>query len=179
MKRTIILLIGLMCSTALYAGGAQELSPQTDAEGFKMVSTGDIEVRWKVEDPNIRFEVSAPTTGWVSVGFNPTRVMKDADIIIGYVEGSQAVVVDQFGNGSFSHKADVDMGGSDDIVEYGGNESDGRTELFFTIPIDSGDAYDSVLTPGEEHTILFAFGPDGADNFSSKHTERAKVQLEL
>lgn len=40
---------------------------------------------WTWKESAIELTVSAPTTGWVSVGFDATSAMKDADIIIGYV----------------------------------------------------------------------------------------------
>ncbi len=175
-------LVVLMCWIALgtaFAGGAQEVEPEATDDGYKQVSAKEVEVRWKVDDEHLMFEISAPTTGWVSIGFNPSRVMKDADFIFGFVQGSEVVVTDQFGNGTFSHIRDTEMGGSNDIVEFDGSESSGRTRISFTIPIDSGDQYDSVLTPGQEHTVLIAYGPDGADNFGKKHIERAQVKLKL
>ena len=174
----LFLMCGVVLGTA-FAGGTQEVEPEVAADGFKQVSAKEVEVRWKVDGEQLMFELSAPTTGWVSIGFNPTRVMKDADFVFGYVQGTEVVVTDQFGNGTFSHTRDTAMGGSDDIVEFDGSESGGRTSLSFTIPIDSGDQYDSVLSPGQEHTVLMAYGPDGADNFSKKHIERAQVKLTL
>jgi hypothetical protein len=169
----------LFIASQAAAGGSQEIAPQKTADGSMQISADGITVNWLVSGDSIAFEVTAPTTGWVSIGFNPSRVMKDADFIIGYVENGKAVVRDQFGNGTFSHKSDTDMGGSDDILEFGGSESGGKTTLSFTIPIDSGDEYDTVLTPGQEHTVLIAYGPDGADNFTKKHSVRAKVKVTL
>ncbi len=161
------------------AGGSQEIEPQKAADGSMQISADGITVNWLFSGDSIAFEVTAPTTGWVSIGFDPSRVMKDADFIIGYVENGKAVVRDQFGNGTFSHTSDTEMGGSDDILEFDGSESGGKTTLSFTIPIDSGDQYDTVLTPGQEHTVLIAYGPDGADNFTKKHSARAKVKVTL
>lgn len=181
MRRTIFILIAVMAmlSASVWANGGQEVIPEKDSDGYLSVSADDMQVRWMVEGENLSFEVDAPTTGWIAVGFDPTRVMKDANFVIGYVQGNSVVVKDQFGNGTFSHKGDTELGGSDDIIESAGSEQAGRTTIKFTIPIDSGDEYDTVLTPGELHTVLIAYGPNGADNFTTKHAMRTKVSVKL
>ncbi|MFP4180689.1 MAG: DOMON domain-containing protein [Spirochaetaceae bacterium] len=103
--------------------------------------------------------------------------MKDANIIFGFVKEGEVHIEDHYGTGTFSHEKDTDIGGSRDILDYSGSESDGETTLEFTIPLDSGDEYDTPLTLSKEHTVLFAFGPDGADNFSTKHSTRGKVEV--
>jgi hypothetical protein len=180
-RRTLFILtaVMLMLSASVWAKGEQEVVPERDGDGYLSVNADDMQVRWMVEGENLSFEVDAPTTGWISVGFDPTRVMKDADFVIGYVDGSSVVVKDQFGNGTFSHKADTELGAADDIIEASGSEQGGRTVIRFTIPINSGDEYDTVLTPGELHTVLIAYGPDGEDNFTKKHAMRTKVSVKL
>ncbi len=173
--------IGLLFAVAsiVWAGGAQEVTPQQSDDGYKYITTEDLEFKWKIEADNIKVKMSAPTTGWVAVGFDPSRVMKDADYVFGYVENGELTISDQFGTGAFSHKADTEIGGTNDIVTASGSEASGRTTLEFVIPLNSGDEYDVVLDPDQQHTVLFAYGPDGADNFSKKHSFRSKVNLQF
>ncbi len=180
MKRFGILIFLVSVAVGLlYAGGGQEVVPESDEDGFMSIVNEDVQLRWKVTGETIDFEMTAATTGWVSIGFNPTRVMKDADFIFGFVKDGEVVISDQFGTGAFSHASDEELGGEDNIISFSGSESDGKTSLNFTIPVNSGDEYDSVLTPGQTHTVLYAFGPDGADNFEKKHSNRGKVDVEF
>lgn len=180
MKKVILfLLISSMLAVALYANGAQEVTPQTAEDGYMSVEAEQMQFKWRITDGRLEVEMSAMSTGWVAVGFDPSRVMKDANFIIGYVEGDEVTVNDQFGSGTFSHTADTELGGSNDIIEAEGREEDGRTVISFSIPLDSGDEYDTVLAAGQTHTILVACGPDGSDNFSKKHMYRAKLELQL
>jgi hypothetical protein len=103
--------------------------------------------------------------------------MKDAQMVLGYVKDGAGYVEDQFGTGTFTHKKDTDLGGSRDIRLISSSESSGRTEFVFAVPIDSGDEYDSILTPGVEHTVLLAHGANGEDNFTKKHASRGKVRV--
>jgi hypothetical protein len=50
------------------------------------VETG-VEVKWNSEDPSyLTMEVSAPTKGYVGVGFSPSGGMQGSDIMIGWVD---------------------------------------------------------------------------------------------
>ncbi len=165
----------------LLAGGNQEVEaqPQQDSDGFKSVTIRDMEVRWQVDGDYMHFEVTAPTTGWVSVGFNPTSAMRDADIVIGYVEGGVLTISDEFGTGRTSHRPDEELGGTDHITNASGEVQDGVTTIRFTKPIDSGDEYDVPLTPGETHRIIVAHGRDGANDLRSGHAFRGGVDVEF
>jgi hypothetical protein len=180
MRRIVLTVcIALAAAGAAWAGGTAEVSPEQTEDGFTKVEAKEMEFRWKVDGQQIDFVVSAPTTGWVAVGFDPSTAMKDAQMIFGFVENGTVQIRDHFGDGAFSHKADTALGGSDDVRSPGGSEENGNTTLSFSIPIDSGDQYDVPLKPGTEHTVLFAYGPDGEDNFTAKHSFRVKVDLTL
>lgn len=72
MKKLLILSFSfLLFSALLFAGGTQEVNPTQDDDGFTQVSAGDVEVSWRAGEEEIEFRISAPTTGWVSIGFDP------------------------------------------------------------------------------------------------------------
>jgi hypothetical protein len=158
------------------AGGASE--PEMTSDGFKKIEVDGFALQWKVEGDLVRFRVSAPTTGWVAVGFDPSRAMKDANFIIGYVDGSGASIRDDFGVTATRHGPDEDYEGSGShITQVEGSETGEMTELGFTIPLESGDSRDSVLVPGQKHKILLAHGPAGADDFSSYHQKKTSLEV--
>lgn len=151
-------------------------STQNEAE-VRTETVDDFELQWSIEDGNLTFAVSAPTEGWVAVGFEPERMMMGANIIIGYVADGEAVVSDQTGTATTAHGPDTANGGSDDLLDFGGTESDGRTEIRFTIPLDSGDDTDKPLSPGTEHTIILAYGD--RDDLESYHVLRTTARITL
>lgn len=180
MKRglcAVILGVIVVCGS-LWAGGNGELiEPETAADGFKQIELEGSEVRWKVDGRNVRFEISAPTEGWVAVGFEPSRYMQDANIIIGYVRNGELFISDQFGTSSFAHRRDTEIGGRNDISNPAGSESGGRTAIEFTIPLDSGDDFDQPLVEGEVITMILAYARDAEDNFETKHANRGAIQV--
>ncbi len=119
------------------------------------------------------------TTGWISIGIEPSRGMQDANYLFGYVEQGEALLWDAFGTAPSgrSHPPDEELGGTNDIVAFAGVEVDGVTRFEVQIPLDSGDSYDTLLQPGESYAIIVAMGP--TDEYNSYHTMVGRGTLTL
>ncbi|MDZ7794579.1 MAG: DOMON domain-containing protein [Spirochaetia bacterium] len=173
---TAAVLIGILTLTACGEDTSSEQNSTSEQpQNSTSVSAEGINLNWDIEGDKATFTLEAPTTGWVAVGFNPTRMMQDANLIIGYVENGEAAVRDDFGNYYTSHDSDLNMGGSDDVADFHGTESEGTTSLTFTIPLDSGDEYDQPLTPGEELDLILAYGD--TDDFDTIHNKATKTTV--
>ncbi len=149
----------------------------TDADGFKTQTKDDFTIKWKIVDSNISVKLGAPTTGWVAIGFDPTSRMKDANIIIGYVENGEVFMRDDYGSATTAHEADTAAGGTDDLTNKSGTENNGTTEIAFTMPLNSGDSRDRVLKEGTSYTIIMAYGT--SDSFTIKHSTTASTNFKL
>jgi len=175
-----VCMLMLLIAAALFARGDQEaeaVAPVQSEDGYTTVQVGDIKSGCKIEGDRLFVTLSAPTKGWISVGFKPGTMMKDANIIIGYVAGGELVLEDHFGVGNIAHKADTELGGTMDVEAVEGSESDGATSFTFSIPLDSGDEYDQPLAAGETVKIILAYA--GKDDFKVKHGYRTSTSLEL
>jgi len=167
-----------LVSFSVFANGEKEdLEIEKNENGSFVLETSDISIEWHVEDGELHMTVTAPTTGWVAVGFKPTQSMKDANFIIGYVSGSSVTVEDHFGYGIFGHKADTELGGTRDVTLKSGSEENGSTSLAFSLPLASGDQYDREIAVGEEIKVLLAYGGNGEDNLNTKHRFRTSAKL--
>jgi hypothetical protein len=133
---------------------------------------------WKVADGNLHIKLMGKTKGWVGIGFNPTQGMKDANFILGYVDKGKVELSDDFGDTPVNHESDEKLGGSTDITVIGGEEKGRTTTLEFSIPLNSGDKYDSVLDPQGKTKVLLAFGGN-RDSFRSKHRSHATITVNL
>lgn len=152
--------------------GEGEYRHTTEAAGVTFHWTNDAEYLYAA--------LSAETTGWVAVGFDPENRMQGANYIYGYVTNGTAFVEDMFGvspAGPGSHPADEDLGGENNVMEYAGSEEGGVTVIEFKIPIDSGDEYDKPLVPGETYRIVLAVG--AVDDLNSYHTGRGTSEITL
>jgi hypothetical protein len=173
---TVVMLT--MALTVVQAGGNGEAVNWPVPEGYSSVEEEGITIQWKIEEQNLRIRMAGATTGWVAVGFDPSSRMRDANIIIGYVEDGQVFLRDEFGTGGTSHSPDEELGGNDDTEDAQGGEENGQTWLSFSIPLDSGDRYDRALAPGKSVKVILATGRN--DDFGTYHgMKRAVVTLDL
>ncbi len=173
----------LICAVLVLGCGSEasgeEPGEQSETEGSSSVSIDDFQMTWSAGEFNLEITVSAPTTGWIAVGFEPTAAMKDADIVIGYVEGGEVYLRDDWGDNYTSHKADIDLGGTDDVTAVSGYEESGFTGITFSIPLSSGDQYDHILEEGGTYTIILAYGANDADDFEGHHEWVETLEIEL
>jgi hypothetical protein len=173
----MILVIFTIVSVGLFAGGGKEEEVVVAPSGNKVVLDENWSFSWRFIGDEIEFTMTIPTTGWAAVGFNPSRMMKDADYKIGYVANGEAFMRDDYGTGNTSHGPDTSLGGSENIRIISGVEDEGATTLVFALPKNSGDAYDTVFTPGETYKVLFAYGPSGGDNYTAMHRARRSLDI--
>ncbi|MFZ2632101.1 MAG: DOMON domain-containing protein [Desulfosalsimonadaceae bacterium] len=134
--------------------------------------------QWTLNSDSMQVKLSGKTTGWVGVGFNPTKAMKDAKFIIGYVKNGEPKIQQQYGNSEFSHTKDAMSGKKEEITNISGSEANGMTELAFTIPLSPGNIYGQAIKINQDMTILLAFGP-GMDSFLTKHQFRKTLKVNL
>ena len=77
--------------------------------------TTGLEVYWSNDKQYIYIGIIAGSSGWTAIGFNPEFAMKGANIIFMAIDGKDIVMRDDFGNSTFSHSPDEDLGGSFDL----------------------------------------------------------------
>ncbi|MCI5222633.1 MAG: DOMON domain-containing protein [Candidatus Electrothrix sp. AR4] len=139
----------------------------------------DISFAWKVTDSALQVKLSAKTTGWVGIAFNPSSKMKGANFVLGYVKKNGKVKIsDDYGDTENSHKPDKKLGGSNNVTTVGGSEKDGVTTLEFSIPLDSGEQTDTVIIPDAATVVLLAYGGK-RDSFKAKHAFRTAIKVNL
>ncbi len=142
------------------------------------IDVENMSFQWTVKEGNLDIKLTAKTTGWVGIGFNPSKGMKDADFIIGYVKNGTAKARDDFGVSERKHSSDKKSGGVSNITNLTGSETNGTTEIAFTIPLNSGDSKDTVIKPEGETTVLLSYGA-GRDSFLSKHQFKKTLNVNL
>ncbi len=155
----------------------QEEIPESTQTEVKTVTANGFTFVYGIDGENLKASLSFKTSGWVSVGFNPSKAMKDANIIIGYAHPENPLISDHFGSGTYKHQADTLIGGKDNIISGSCTEKDGVTTLSFTIPLDSGDRRDTVLKKESKVKVIFAAGKD--KDLKKKHVKRARTEIVL
>jgi hypothetical protein len=122
---------------------------------------GEMTICWRSDQEYLYMALAGSTTGWMAVGFEPSEWMKDADIVLGSVEGGKAVVRDEYSTGNYGpHVEDTVLGGKDDILESGGASDGTHTVIEFKRRLDTGDRFDKVLPPGGRVSIIWAMADE-------------------
>jgi hypothetical protein len=147
---------------------------------YKFITEQGIELGYHVNGTILEARVVCPTSGWASVGFEASNMMKDANIIIGYVDAAgQGKIRDDFGDSKKSHKSDEALGGKSDVTLVSATQAGGKTTLEFTIPLVSGDAFDAPLASGKLTHVILGCGKDGKKDFTSMHKIVGATQITL
>ena len=131
-------------------------------------SGGDMQISWRNDEEDLYLALNGSTLGWLALGFEPLEWMKDSDIILASVDKGTAVVLDEYCTGNYGpHIEDTMLGGTDDIQEFSGSESAGRTTIELKRSLQSSDRFDKSFTPGQAVSIIWALS-DNPD-ISQKH----------
>ena len=177
-KYSLILVLMLLPFMLFASGDKEEKSTALETQDWIMAAD-NWKVNYEVKGSEIEFTVTSPTTGWVGIGFNPSSRMKDADYVVGYVKDNTLYVQDSFGVKSTGIASDESIGGTDNVRGISGKEMNGMTTIVFALPLDSNDMYDKKFVLGQEYTVLLAYGKNDADNFTTGHSRRDKVEVVL
>jgi len=137
-----------------------------------------VEVHWANDATYLRIGLVAPGTGYVSIGFGSSPRMEGANMILGYVSDGKSFFRDDYGIEARSHMADVDRGGTDNIIASSGAEWTDQTILEFIIPLDSGDAMDLAMKPGDRYAMMVAYH-DLQDGYTVRHSRRGAGEIDL
>jgi hypothetical protein len=144
-----------------------------------LFNDGSFLIYWTINGTKIQFAMAARTNGWISFGIKPSMAMKDADMIFGWVNDDGNVsIIDCYSTDFYGpHPEDSELGGSFDIIAYGGSESGGWTFIEFERNLTSSDKYDHTLPTSGFFKIIWAIGDK--DEFHALHTRIGKGTLNL
>jgi DOMON domain len=149
----------------------------TDGEYTGAGTFDDYEIHWTSDGNHVYIGMKAKTSGWLAVGTQPGTTMKDADMVMGFVSDGKATVYDLYSTGDYGpHPQDTELGGTNDILEFGGKEVDGYTTIEFKRLLDTGDKYDRPFSKGTNE-IIWSYGSD--DQSTKKHVSRGLGQIDL
>ena len=121
-KLLFLLLFIVLLPASMFAGGNKETKKPIVSAGNSVEVDANWGFSWEFLTDEIKFTLTSPNTGWVAIGFNPSRMMKDADYIIGYVSDGELIIRDDYGTGNTKHASDNSVGGTQDVRPISGSE---------------------------------------------------------
>lgn len=158
-------------NTTVVADGI--IGPNEYGGHFTDNATG-ISVYWEHNGTYMRVGLSSPGSGWVSIGLGPRNVkMNGANIIIGYMNGTNLSMFDEVGVGH-NHIPITQRGGRDDIIDKAGSIKDGKLQIEFTIPLNPGDTLHQSLQPNGTYGFFLGYQAVAQDR-TTYHTAHSQT----
>lgn len=142
---------------------------------------GSFELHWKVSGRTVLVAMVGQTSGWVAIGLSPTSMMRDADIIIGWVDSKgRPGILDCFApelTGSHPPDTSFSPPGQYSIAEYGGAQAGGATTIEFTRLLNTGDRYDKEFP--SNGTLSFIWSIGDSDDYNLHHLARGYGSINI
>ena len=133
---------------------------------------------WFNDSTNLYICLESKSAGWTAIGFDPSFIKKNANIILFAMDGENVMVRDDFGVSTYSHSSDQDLGGNSDITRYAGKKVGDGATFEFVLPLNSGDKFDKSLEPGNTYTVILAIN-SGDTDFDIIHTAASSATITL
>ena len=149
----------------------------SDLMGQKAVSVSGIDFSYQIKNEQIEIELSAPTTGWVGIGFNDKNSIVGSDLLLFHIVDGTAEGVDLFVKGFGDPRNDENLAGTNDIIIPDSKEQDGSTHIKFSIPLNSNDPNDFQHNPGREIWLILAYSI--SDDFDHHSRVREHIPITL
>lgn len=143
----------------------------------KTLIQNNMEINWHHKGPNIHISMSAPTEGWVAIGFNPSPGIKGTYLLMGHIEEGKPDVVEHYTLSPGNYRTLESLECSPRVKNIRGSEKEGTSLLSFTIPTRVNSAYHQDLSEGNEYNLIIAYSRE--DDFQHHSMMRTSVRVEL
>ncbi|MEO1254885.1 MAG: DOMON domain-containing protein [Bacteroidota bacterium] len=145
------------------------ITKSLDAEGFHL--------EWDHENDQVNISLSAPSKGWVAIGFTEGNSIVDTNLIQGCVMNGKVMIQDQFVTGFGEHPPVEALAVPSRIFNLSGEEKHGTTTISFSIYSNTLDKLHYDLTEGKEINIWLAYSV--SDDFDHHSRKRIMKKIRL
>jgi hypothetical protein len=143
----------------------------------KSVSLQGFEASWHFEHEQVVFNISAPTGGWVALGFNQRDDIVHSNLVMGAVVDGELIIEDQYVVSPGKHPSVKAIGGEPAVFAAEGLEENGRTAISFHIPQTANDQFHYDLAPSQEIHLICAYSQE--DDFAHHSRMRKHIKVTL
>jgi hypothetical protein len=144
---------------------------------MKTITKNGMTVNWEFKDNRIYFEMTAPTDGWVAIGFNNIENITGNYLIMGKLEKDKVTVEEHYtiSLGNYQSFNKLKINASVENVE--GVETAKKTTIKFSLPIISNNKYAKDLNERSEYILLIAYSQE--DDFQHHSIMRTSSKIIL
>ena len=132
---------------------------------------------YKIISDSIEITISAPTQGWVGVGFNSENNIVGSDLLLFHVIDGEAASMDMYVKGFGNPKLDRSLGGEDSIHILSSKETRKETTIVFRIAFRSGDPFDYTHELNEDFWLILAYSTHDEFDHHSRMRKHVKYRF--
>jgi len=121
------------------------------------VEKNNMIVNWEHHGENISFTLEAPTTGWITIGFNETDKINGSYLIMTRMNNGKAEVEEFKTLAPGNYKLIASLGEKSMILTSEGLEKDGKTNISFKVKVTSDNGLQKDLSQGGEYCMHMAY----------------------
>jgi DOMON domain len=143
----------------------------------KSIEVNGMTVEWTYKKERIFFTISAPTEGWVTLGFNDKNDIAHTNLIFCRVQSGEVEVADHYVVAAGNHQETEKLGGTFVVKDIVGEEKKGKTTVSFSMPIKANDRYHFDLLEGTQRWFICAFSAEDDFNHHSRMREHREITL--
>lgn len=147
------------------------------ARSNKKISKNGMQVSWKFSNSQIHFQMEAPTTGWLAIGFNTQENMTGTYLLMGKVENNQVTLVEHYTSSPGNYKPLTAYNVTTSVASIKGMESIHKTNVKFSLPIHPKNKYARELGEGNSYIMTLAFSQ--SDDFQHHSIMRTAINVKL
>ena len=160
---TLLILLGILIVPCLY--------PQ------QQTTVGGMSLTHRLVDDRVEFILTAPTTGWLGIGFNDRNNIVGSDLYLLHVVNGKATGQDMYVKAAGDPRLDQTLGGTDDLKIISGQEENNETTIVFSLPLASADQNDFQLEAGKDMWLILAYSAH--DEFDHHSRMRKHIRFTL
>ncbi len=143
----------------------------------RKIAKNKMTVSWHFNMNRIHFELSAPTNGWVAIGFNAQMGITNTYLLMGNVINDRPNVEEYFTLKPGDYQSLKSLGISNEVKNIAGYENNNNTYLQFSLPIKAQSKYQRDLSTGKDYVMLIAYSQE--DDFQHHSIMRTSINVKL
>ncbi len=141
------------------------------------VQRNGMKVIWEYRQSRLFFEMTAPTDGWVAIGFNTSEDIIGNYLLMGQVVDGRAKVVEHYTLSPGHYESFSAMRVAASVKDVEGVENERNTTLKFSVPITPANSYAKRLDEGTSYILLLAYSQE--DDFQHHSMMRTALRIQL
>ena len=152
-------------------------SCQAQKDNMKTIDKNGMKVSWHFKNERIYFEMSAPTDGWITIGFNTNSGIQGASLLMGNVIDGKTNLVEHYTSNPGNYKPITELGAAAQVENIEGTEGNNFTQIKFSLPIEALSQYQKDLKPNMDYFMILAYSRE--DDFQHHSMMRTHIKVTL